>query len=165
LGRLFILLALAVIVKFEAGGSAEAAIAGRPDPADVRVVEDCLAHASSGGTPSESCVGVLAKPCEASAATPQAKAKCVEREDAVWSVAGVHDLTRLNVVITSDSAREALREAQTGYERAKSGLCTFMRVSRGNSPDGLLAASECRLAASARQDLWLESQIEALSKK
>jgi len=57
-----------------------AAIAGQPDPADVQAVDLCLKNAKSANSSPDSCIGVVAKACQASASTAQAKEACNQRE-------------------------------------------------------------------------------------
>lgn len=164
MSRLAYLAILAAPLTIGLAARARADIAGHPPAADVRVVEDCLHQQGGGGAP-QSCIGSLSAPCQKLAPSPQAKAACNEKEVVVWSVAAVRDFGLLDSLSASDAIRQSLRQVRSDYERAKSELCTFERISRGNSPEALLAASQCRLDATARQDLWLKSQIEALTKK
>ena len=83
----------------------------------------------------------------------------------MWSVAITRDYARLTTIENSAGLQQALRDAQTGYERAKLGLCTFERIAGHNTPNALLAASTCRLDAAGRQDLWLATQFDNLTKK
>lgn len=152
------------IASMSIDSAAEAAIAGYPPASDVQAVEDCLQRAKSSGAPPESCISALAAPCEKEATAPPGKSKCIEREEAVWDANGVRDVARLRTRLGQEAVA-ALGEAQSGYERAKLGLCSFVRISRRNTPEALFSASTCRMDAAARYDLWLRAQFDALSKQ
>jgi uncharacterized protein YecT (DUF1311 family) len=155
--------AAALILFASAIAPAAADIPGQPGPADVALVESCLADAAKALADPDGCVGRVSSACAAQATTDPARARCEDRERAVWSAALNRDYERLTALVADAGVKAALRDAERGFVLAKLKTCTFERLARKDSPEALRAASRCDLRATARQDLWIRQQIAALT--
>lgn len=143
--------------------TANAAIPGQPMEADVKTIDACLADAVNAKTDQDVCIGRISSQCQENAPTTAAKEACNDRELLVWNAALVRDYARLTALVTDNNVKQALRDAERDFVVAKLAKCTFDRLVHKDSPDGLIAASRCDVTATARQDLWLNQEIESLS--
>jgi uncharacterized protein YecT (DUF1311 family) len=159
---LSVLSAALIAISGFAAARAYAAIAGRPDATDVKVIDTCLADATTAKSDPDACIGHVSSGCVEIAPTTAAKEKCIERELLVWDAALNRDYAQLTELLTDDSVKQALRDAERDFIIAKLGKCTFERIARKDSADALLAAALCNVKATARQDLWLIEQTTYL---
>jgi uncharacterized protein YecT (DUF1311 family) len=141
-----------------------AAIPGQPAPADVKTIEDCLASVEKDKTDPDACIGKVTAMCQQTASGPAAAAAqvCISRELLVWNSASNRDFARLNALLTDSDAKEALREVQRSFVLFKLKECTFVRIARKDPVDALAAGSRCNLKATARYEIWLLDQVDAL---
>lgn len=102
--------------------------------------------------------------CQQTASGPAAAAAqvCISRELLVWNSASNRDFARLNALLTDSDAKEALREVQRSFVLFKLKECTFVRIARKDPADALAAGSRCNLKATARYEIWLLDQVDAL---
>ncbi len=140
---------------------ARAAIAGQPDAADVRTIDACLADAAKTKADPDICVGSVAGGCLKGASTTAAREQCSNRELLVWDAALNRDLAQLTALLGDDNAKRALRDAERDFFVAKLKKCTFERLAHKDSAESLVAAAQCDVRATARQDLWLIDQINS----
>jgi uncharacterized protein YecT (DUF1311 family) len=161
--RFLIALLAALIAPAIAAAPAYAAIAGQPNSADVKTIEACVADAAAAKTDSDACIGRVSGSCLEKAPTTAAKEECSNRELLVWDTALNRDYARLTALLTDDSVKQALRDAERDFFVAKLKKCTFDRIVHKDSPDGLVAAAQCDVKTTARQDLWLLEQINSFN--
>ena len=139
-----------------------AAMPGRPDGAEVKLVTDCLADAVKNNTAQDVCIGRVIAQCIKTTSAYQEKKACSDREFLVWSESLNHDFSELTKRLQEGDLRQALNEVQRNFYAEKASKCAFERNARANSPEALFAASVCDVQSTARQDLWLRAQIGAL---
>jgi hypothetical protein len=139
---------------------AYAIIPGQPDPADVKVIDECLTSVADTKTDPNSCIGRVSKGCIEKASNVAAIKECSNRETLVWNAKEIRDYAQLTKLLSNDSTTQALREAERSYVVAKLKKCTFERISHKNS-ESLASEAQCEASATARQDLWLTEQINS----
>ncbi len=158
--RLALLAALIDLLAF-AVAPVYAAIPGQPSAADVKTIEACVADARTAKTDPDACIGRVSGSCLETASTTAEKEACSNRELLVWQAALNRDYAQLTALLTDDSVKQALRDAERDFFVAKLKRCTFDRIAHRDSPDALVAAARCDVKATARQDLWLLDQINS----
>ncbi len=136
-----------------------AAIAGQPNPADVKMIDACVADARIAKTDPDHCIGRASSSCLETASTSTATEECNSRELLVWQAALNRDYSQLTALLTDDSAKQSLRDAERDFLVYELKQCTFERIAHRDAPNALVAAVQCNLKATARQDLWLLEQI------
>jgi uncharacterized protein YecT (DUF1311 family) len=141
---------------------AYAAIPGQPNSADVKTIDACIADALAAKTDPDACIGRISSSCLEKASTSAATEECSNRELLVWEAALNRDYAQLTAVLTDDSVKQALRDAERDFLVDKLKRCSFERIARRNAPDALVAASRCNVKATAQQDLWLLDQINSV---
>jgi hypothetical protein len=141
--------------------SAFAVIPGQPDPADVHIVEQCVADAQKDKADPDRCIGKVSAACRQTATGLSAAETCVNRELVVWSAAANKHFDQLDRLLSDNDAKQALREAQRSDGLAKLKECTFVRLVHKDSSAALAASAMCNLVAVARFDLWLVDQINS----
>jgi uncharacterized protein YecT (DUF1311 family) len=161
--RFLIAVLAALIAPAIAAGPTYAAIAGQPNSADVKTIEACVADAAATKTDSDACIGRVSGSCLEKAPTTSAKEECSNRELLVWDAALNRDYARLTGLLTDDSVKQALRDAERDFFVAKLKQCTFERIVRKDAPTALAAAAQCNVKATARRDLWVLEQINSLN--
>jgi uncharacterized protein YecT (DUF1311 family) len=141
---------------------AYASIPGQPDSADVKTIEACIANAQTAKTDPGACIGRISSQCLEKASTSAGAEECSNRELLVWEAALNRDYAQLTTLITDDSVKQALRDAERDFLIDRLKRCSFERIARRNSPDALVAAARCNVKAAAQQDLWLLDQINSI---
>ncbi len=140
---------------------AYAAIAGQPNPADVKTIDSCVVDARTANTDPDSCIGRVSSSCLETASTTAAMEECNNRELLVWRAALNRDYAQLTALLSDDSMKQALRDAERDFFAYELKQCTFDRIAHKDAPDALVAAARCNVKATARQDLWLLDQINS----
>ena len=137
------------------------AIPGRPDPADVQIIESCLTDVQKDKSDPDACVGKAAAACGQTATGSSAERNCIDREYLVWDAADNSDFERLSARLPDNESKQALRDAQRAYFLAKLKLCGFVRIAHKDAREAALASARCNLRAVARYDLWLRDVIDS----
>jgi len=139
-----------------------AAIPGRPAPADAATIDACLSDAAKSKTDPDTCVGRVSSHCAEAATTDAATLECGNREFLVWDDALNRDYAQLAALLSSDNAKQALRDLEREFFVMKLKQCTFDRIARGNTLKAAASSTQCNAEATARQDLWVIQQINSL---
>jgi uncharacterized protein YecT (DUF1311 family) len=141
-----------------------AAIAGQPNAADVKTIDECVADARKAKTDPDACIGGVTNKCLETASTTNAKEECVSRELRVWEAALPRDFAQLFASLADNNLQQALRDEERAFFLAKLKQCTFDRIAHKDAPDALITAERCNVRDTARQDLWLLDQIDSKSR-
>jgi uncharacterized protein YecT (DUF1311 family) len=141
-----------------------AAIPGHANPADIKIIDECLADSSKAKADPDICIGRVWNACLGAEQTAPGKEDCGNRELDVWIAALNRDVALLAIFLTDESAKIALREAQREYAVLKLKKCSFERIAHKDDPISLAAAARCDVRETARQDLWLLDQINSFKK-
>ena len=157
--RLMFCLALSVLWLLSE--PAFSAIPGRPDAADVRMIEACLGDARKDKSDPDACIGRVAAACEQTATGPSAEQGCVDRELLVWDDASNSDFEQLSARLPDNDSKQALRDVQRASLLAKLKQCTFARTAHKDSREAVKASARCNLKATARYDMWLRDMIDS----
>lgn len=141
-----------------AGASAQAQHAS---PADLKVINACLAKADKTGDLGTGCIGAIADPCTRKAGNDADKAKaCAERELAVWDAVAEAAARRVRAGGFKDISK-AVAESQKGWAQQRDALCpVFDTIDPGMLPG---AAAYCRMQTTAQRALLLRRLGEAVN--
>jgi uncharacterized protein YecT (DUF1311 family) len=145
--------------------SAQAAIPGQPDVADVQTLVGCQDDAAAHNEDGAKCIGVVSTQCAKANPSAASSRACSERELLVWKSMIEQDLAGLRKALTNPKLRDALNDVQRSFYAAKSNKCDFERNAHGDSPDAVATAFQCDVQQTARHELWLRSQLKSLTKK
>jgi uncharacterized protein YecT (DUF1311 family) len=149
----------AVLVLACATGAASAAEA--PAPADVKVIENCLAKATTDKTSQEACIGRVSDLCR-DAETTADQIACTDREFVVWDARLNRDYVKLMALLEPD-AKTALRDIEKLFIQTKSKKCEFDYIANGGGTMWSVTGAECTATETAKQALWLAEKIDMLS--
>jgi uncharacterized protein YecT (DUF1311 family) len=155
------LFCLALSVLWLLNEPALSAIPGRPDPADVQMIEACVNDAQKDKSDPDACIGKAAIVCGQATTGPSAEQNCIDREYLVWDAAANSDFERLSVRLPDSESKQALRDTQRAYLLAKLKLCGFARIAHKDAREAALASARCNLKTVARYDLWLRDVVNS----
>ena len=137
------------------------AIPGRPDPADVQMIEACLTDAQKDKSDPDACIGKAAAACGQTTTGPSAEQNCIDREYLVWDSAANSDFERLSARLPDNESKQALRDAKRAYLLAKLKPCGFARIVHKDAREAALTSARCNVKTVARYDLWLRDVIDS----
>ncbi len=142
--------------------AAAASAAEAPRPADVKVIEGCLAKAATAKTSQEACIGRVYDPCLGHADSTADQTACADREFVVWDARLNRDYVKLMSLLQPD-AKAALRDIEKLFIATKSKKCEFDYIANGGGTLWSVTGAECAVTETAKQALWLADKIDMLS--
>lgn len=132
-----------------------------PAPADVKLIDACLASAKA--TPARAaCIGRVSEPCLKDAGSTAAEIACADRENRVWDARLNRDYAKLMGML-ADDGKTLLREIERAFVTAKSQRCSFDYVANGGGTMWGVSDAECEAEATARQWLWVSDKLSMLA--
>ena len=144
--KLAVFLALVVLSPF-------AAYAQQANPADLKIISDCLKTADANATLGTACIGLVADACTRKAENDVAKSKvCAQRELLVWNALTESAAKRVRAGGFKEISK-ALAESEKAWTQQRDALCpVFDQVDPGTLPGD---AAYCRMQTTANRALLL----------
>jgi hypothetical protein len=137
------------------------AYAQQVNPADLKIINACLAKADKAGDLGTACIGAIADPCTRKADNDVAKAKtCAERELAVWEAVTEAATRRVRAGGFKDISK-AVADSQKSWAQQRDALCpVFDKIEPGMLPG---AGAYCRMQITAQRALLLRRLGDAVN--
>jgi hypothetical protein len=149
-----------VLAMPQAAGAQQAG-SSQTNPADMKVIADCLKSADKNGNLGTGCIGLVADPCTRKAESDVAKSKaCAQRELLVWNALTEAAAKRVRAGGFKEISK-ALADSEKAWAQQRDALCpVFDKIEPGFLPGD---ATYCRMQTTANRALLLRKLGDAVN--